>query len=73
MQPERAYPNPPAAKSENLNPSYFRVTRAPRGGEMTFTEIGDYLGVSKVRARQIYLAALSKLRRRLVRNGEKSL
>jgi DNA-directed RNA polymerase sigma subunit (sigma70/sigma32) len=34
------------------------------GGEMTFTEIGERLGVSAERAHQIYISAMGKLKRK---------
>ena len=36
---------------------------AGREGEMTFTEIGERLGISAVRARELYLKGMNKLRR----------
>jgi DNA-directed RNA polymerase sigma subunit (sigma70/sigma32) len=44
-------------------------------GEMTFTEIGARLGISKVRARQLYLKGIEKLRRKAgyVRNWDQKL
>ncbi len=47
---------------ESLRP----LTVAGKEGEMAFAEIGQQLGISAVRARQLYLKGMNKLRREMV-------
>ena len=43
-----------------------RFEIAGRNGEMTFQQIGEQLGISAVRARELYLKGMNKLRVRLL-------
>lgn len=46
--------------------AFLPLTSAGRDGEKTFREIGCALGISGVRARELYLKGMNKLRRELV-------
>jgi len=47
------------------SPRTVPIEIAGRDGAMTFKEIAQALGISRVRARELYLKGMNKLRRRL--------